>query len=101
VTTDRQLPAWKFAAGGTFRRCLRHLAEITRFAVRNAYDNQRREDGRQEEHRQRQERNEQRRKKGGKRNAPTAEQREPAAYHVLSFGLRSKLESMQLRKSKV
>jgi hypothetical protein len=39
--------------GGFFRRCLRHLAEVTGFAVRNAYENQRREEKRQDEEQQR------------------------------------------------
>jgi hypothetical protein len=56
--------------GGTFRRCLRHLAEITGFAVRNAYENQRREDARQAKERERQE------KKGDKREAPAGQSQE-------------------------
>jgi hypothetical protein len=55
--------------GGTFRRCLRHLAEVTGFAVKNAYENIKREDARQDEQRRRQETNAKKRKKGGRREA--------------------------------
>ncbi len=61
--------------GGFFRRCLRHLAEVTGFAVKNAYANQRHQDDRQEAERERQERNRRERKKGGRRE----EQAEPTA----------------------
>jgi hypothetical protein len=50
--------------GGLFRRYLRHLAEVTGFAVRNAYENQRREDARQTRERERQEGNRRERKRG-------------------------------------
>ncbi len=61
--------------GGFFRRCLRHLAEVTGFAVKNAYANQRHQDDRQEAERKRQEQNRRERKKGVRRER----QEEPAA----------------------
>jgi hypothetical protein len=60
--------------GGFFRRCLRHLAEVTGFAVRNAYANRQRENDRQDFVRRREEENTKKRKKGGRREA----QEEPA-----------------------
>jgi hypothetical protein len=58
--------------GGTFRCSLRHLAEITGFAVRNAYANQQREEKRRDDEHSRQERNSRERKKGGRQEEPAA-----------------------------
>jgi hypothetical protein len=61
---------------GTFRRCLRHLAEITGFAVRNAYQNQQHQDARLQGERERQQTNERRPKKGGERGQPADKSQE-------------------------